>query len=165
LFSVPAIHDNESTRRAPRAKESAMQASIANVISIAPYLRAKSASPMDGEQTRPCSTTTAARPARRSRTSSNVASIHDDDIVERVTMGDVDAARELRARYIGPMRRAARVILRDAHEAARIADAALEEACDGWPPERGRVDRWLLRLARRAAVARRKTLWGVDNSH
>ena len=80
-------------------------------------------------------------------------------------MGDLDAAAELRNRHIGRMRHAARVILCDEREAARAADTALEEACEGWPPERGRVDRWLLRLVRRAAVARRKTLWGLGDSH
>jgi hypothetical protein len=91
--------------------------------------------------------------------------VHDDDIIERATMGDIDAAAELRSRYIRGMRRAARAILVDEREAARAADSALEDACSGWPPERGRVDRWMLRLARRAAVARRKTLWGLGDSH
>jgi hypothetical protein len=141
-----------------------MNSSINNVISIAPYLRAKSSSsPSEDHPWRqPAST---ARPPRRTRKASSTPDVHDDDIAERATMGDLDAAAELRARYIGRMRRAARVIVVDEREAARAADSALEEACSGWPPERGRVDRWLLRLARQAAVARRKTLWGLGDSH
>lgn len=144
-----------------------METSIHNVISIASYLRAKSSSSTSGDAAspRPRPTTTAPRHPRRTRAASSTADVHDDEIVERVTMGDLDAAAELRARYVGRMRRAAGVILCDEREAARAADAALEEACDGWPPERGRVDRWLLRLARLAAVARRKTLWGLGDSH
>jgi len=146
-----------------------MSASTSNVISIASYLRSIS------EPVAPTSDASASasgrtasppnRRARRTRTTSSIEDAHDDDIVERMIMGDIDAAAQLRARYIRPMRRAARAILCDEREAARAADAALEEACDGWPPERGRVDRWLLRLARRAAVARRKTLWGLGEAH
>jgi hypothetical protein len=140
-----------------------MEPSIANVISIAPYLRAKSSSPPSHDDAPPAAT--AYRPRRRTRVASTAKDVHDDEIVERVTLGDVDAAAELRARYVGPMRRAARAILCDEREAARAADTAIEEACDGWPPQRGRVDRWLLRLARRAAFARRRTLWGLGDSH
>jgi hypothetical protein len=141
-----------------------MNSSIHNVISIASYLRSKSSLSTSSERASPQPTTAVPRSPRRARAAST-QEVHDDDIVERATMGDLDAAAELRSRYIGGMRRAARVILADEREAARAADNALEEALSGWPPERGRVDRWLLRLARRAAVARRKTLWGLGDSH
>jgi hypothetical protein len=143
-----------------------MNSSIDNVLSIASYLRSKSSPSMsDGHASRqPAVAAPAPRRPRRPRAES-MQDVHEDDLVERATMGDLDAAAELRARYIGAMRRAARVILVDEREAARAADGALEEALSGWPPERGRVDRWLLRLARRAAVARRKSLWGLGEPH
>jgi hypothetical protein len=136
-----------------------------NVISIVSYLRAKSSSSASDDHAPPRTATVAPHRFRRTRTAPSTKLAHEDDIIERATMGDLDAAAELRARYIRGMRRAARDILVDEREARRAADSALEEACSGWPPERGRVDRWLLRLARRAAVARRKTLWGLGDSH
>jgi hypothetical protein len=143
-----------------------METSNQHVVSIASYRRTKSPSATSDDPTspRPRPTAAATRRPRSTRATSSTASVKDDGIVERVILGDLEAAAELRARYIGQMRRAAGAILCDEREAARAADTALEEACEGWPPERGRVDRWLLHLARRAAVARRKTLWGLGDA-
>jgi hypothetical protein len=107
---------------------------------------------------------TATLRSRRSSRSS-LDDVHDDEIVERLALGDLDAAAALRVRYIGRLRRAATPILGDEAEVARVVEAALEEACSGWPPERGQVGRWLTRLVRRAAVARKRALWGLDSSH
>ena len=104
-----------------------------------------------------------ARRSRRTRTSS-LDDVHDNEIIERIALGDIDAAEALRGRYLGRLRRAAAPILGDEGEVARVVESALEEACSGWPPERGQVNRWLTRLVRRAAVARKRALWGVDSS-
>ena len=86
----------------------------------------------------------------------------DDDLAQRLVFGDVEAAESLRDRYFGRLVAVAQAVLGDETEAEIIADAALEEACRGWPPERGQVSRWLVRLARRAAIKRRRALTGFD---
>ncbi len=103
------------------------------------------------------------RRPRHSRSSAG-EDLRDDEIVERVALGDVEAAEVLRERYSGQLCRAATLILGDEREVARVVEAALEEACCGWPPERGHVGRWLVRLVRRAAVSRKRMLWGLDGS-
>jgi hypothetical protein len=84
----------------------------------------------------------------------------EDDLVERVALGDVDAAAELRSRYADRLAVTALAILGDEAEADRAVEAALEDACLGWPPERGQVERWLTRLVRRRARDRMRALWG-----
>jgi hypothetical protein len=79
----------------------------------------------------------------------------------RVATGDIEAAAELREIHARRMARVARTILGDGIEARLAVDVALEEACNGWPPARGRVARWLSCLARRAARARQRELFGV----
>jgi hypothetical protein len=144
-----------------------MENPISNVISIASFL-SRSASPSASAATE---TSVSAQPTpktpRRSRrkSTSSLDDVHDDEIVERLALGDIGAAEALRARYIGRLRRTASPILGDEGEVARVVEAALEEACSGWPPERGQVDRWLTRLVRRAAVARKRALWGLDSSN
>ncbi len=142
-----------------------MQTTIDNVVSIAQYRPSTPAASASGE------TSLAARPrpsaSRRSRRSSPTSSledVHDDEIVERLALGDLEAAEALRARYLRQLRRTATAILGDEREVARVVETALEEACSGWPPERGQVGRWLTRLARRAAVARKRALSGLDSS-
>jgi hypothetical protein len=144
-----------------------MQTPNSNVIVLASYVSSKSAS--EGASPSP-ETSVPARakpkgPRRARRSPTSLDDVHDDEIVERLALGDLDAAAALRVRYIGRLRRTATPILGDEGEVARVVESALEEACSGWPPERGQVDRWLTRLVRRAAVARKRALWGLDSSH
>lgn len=145
-----------------------MQNPFSNVISLAAYVHSKSstsASPTSSETATTVSTPPARTTRHRSRRApSSLDDVHDDDIVERVALGDLEAAEALRARYAGRLRRTAAPILGDEGEVARVVESVLEEACSGWPPERGQVDRWLTRLVRRASVARKRALWGVDTS-
>ena len=141
-----------------------MQTPIANVVSIsafnsATYSASASLETPVSAQPKP----TVSRRSRRSAASS-LENVHDDEIVERLALGDLEAAEALRTRYLGRLRRTATAILGDEGEVARVVEAALEDACSGWPPERGQVDRWLTRLVRRAAVARKRALWGLDSS-
>jgi hypothetical protein len=99
-------------------------------------------------------------PAQR-RSDTAAAARHDDDLVDRVVLGDIQAAARLRDRYGDALWGAVDAILHDAHEADLVVEAVLEEACRGWPPRRGIVKRWLTRLARRAARARQRAL-GCD---
>jgi hypothetical protein len=143
-----------------------MQNPISNVVFLASYVRSKSpaeAAPAASET--PVSAQPKQTAPRRSRRSSasSMEDVHDDEIVERVALGDLEAAAALRLRYIGRLRRAATPILGDEGEVARVVESVL--ACSGWPPQRGELDRWLMRLVRRAAVARKRALWGLDSSH
>ncbi len=131
-----------------------MQTMFDNVVSIAQYRPSTYAASASRE------TTISARPkasashrSRRSSTSS-LEDVHDDEIVERLALGDLEAAETLRARYIRQLRHTAATILGDEREVARVVETALEEACSGWPPERGEVGRWLTRLARRGGGGR-----------
>jgi hypothetical protein len=82
----------------------------------------------------------------------------EESLVERLALGDLDAAVEIKERYEHDLRRTARVILEDEREVRCVVDAALDEACSGWPPQRGRVERWLRALVRRIAHDRRRVL-------
>jgi hypothetical protein len=97
-----------------------------------------------------------ARPVRRPRP----VPVESDTLFERMTMGDGVAMEELRERFGDSMEKAAMAILFDREEAERIVALVFEDASAGWPPERGHVERWLLRLVRRAARARRSALEG-----
>jgi hypothetical protein len=143
-----------------------MQTPISNVLFLASYIRSRSPSALSvSPETAVPAQPTLRKPCRsRLPRKSSLAIAPDDELVERLALGDLEAAGVLRTRYAGRMRRAATSILGDEREAARAVEVALEEACSGWPPERGQVDRWLLRLVRRAAVARRRALWGLDSS-
>jgi hypothetical protein len=86
-----------------------------------------------------------------------------DTLAERMTMGDGVAADALKDRYGMRLHRAAKAILGDPVEVADVVALVFEEASVGWPPERGEVERWLLRLVRRAARARRRALEGIES--
>jgi hypothetical protein len=143
-----------------------MQNPISNVISFAAYVRSTSSTPASPASSETAVSTPPVPAGRRRsrRAPSSLDDVHDDEIVERVALGDIEAAEALRARYIGRLRRTAAPILGDEGEVVRVVESVLEEACSGWPPERGQVDRWLTRLVRRASVARKRALWGVDTS-
>jgi DNA-directed RNA polymerase specialized sigma24 family protein len=85
----------------------------------------------------------------------------DDILVERIAAGDLVAASQLKARHGKRLHAIAIEILGDETEAQRVVDATFEEACAGWPPERGHVKRWLTRLVRREARAWREVLSGI----
>lgn len=85
----------------------------------------------------------------------------DDVLVERIAAGDLQAALQLKARHGKRLYALAIEILGDETEAERVVEATLEEACAGWPPERGQVKRWLTRLVRREARAWRNVLSGI----
>jgi hypothetical protein len=84
-------------------------------------------------------------------------------LLDRIMTGDIDAAEELRSRYFARLFELARVITNDDDEGERVVEAALEAACNDWPPPRGDVERWLKRLVRRHARARRQAFWGLDS--
>jgi hypothetical protein len=96
----------------------------------------------------------AINPAPTRRQSSSFIAEH------ALVMGDIAAAEKLRNRYAGALRSMAERMLGDEGEAARVVESAFEEACTGWPPERGQVQVWLKRLVRRRAWARRRLLLG-----
>ena len=85
-----------------------------------------------------------------------------DTLVERIVLGDGVALEELKTRYRRPLLGLALDIVDDESEAERLVDRVFEEACVGWPPERGRVRDWLRRLVRRAAYQRRRALRELD---
>jgi hypothetical protein len=87
----------------------------------------------------------------------------DDDLATRVAHGDIDAATELATRHAKHLREVALRIVDDDVEADAIVEAALEDAFRGWPPERGQVRRWLTRLVRRRALARKRALSGLGS--
>ncbi len=80
----------------------------------------------------------------------------DDVLADRVAEGDIDAAETLRARHERHMMDVAVSLVNDEIDAAQIVEAAFEDAFRGWPPERGLVKRWLVRLVRRRARAYRR---------
>lgn len=97
----------------------------------------------------------ASRPSPRTRKeSTRECSSAEDNLVSRIALGDIEAASELKARYLGRLVAIAIAITGDAIEAEGVVDAMLEEACNEWPPERGQVERWLTRLVRRHARRR-----------
>jgi DNA-directed RNA polymerase specialized sigma24 family protein len=100
--------------------------------------------------------------APRTRRCPPEATVPADALVERIVLGDGVALDELKTRYRRPLLVLAEDILDDENEAERLVDCVFEEACLGWPPERGRVRAWLLRLVRRAAYRRRRALRELD---
>ncbi|HEY2516518.1 MAG TPA: hypothetical protein VGI39_36865 [Polyangiaceae bacterium] len=94
----------------------------------------------------------------RDRRRRAATAIHDDEVIERIAAGDLEAAQMLRTRYRNQLVSTAGTILSDKDEVSLTVDAVLEEACTEWPPERGQVGRWLRRRTRRAAIARRRAL-------
>jgi hypothetical protein len=86
----------------------------------------------------------------------------DDELMTKIALGDVEAAEKFRTRHQERLTEIAIDIIEDDVEAERIAEAALEDACRDWPPERGYVARWLGVLVRRRARARWRELQGCD---
>jgi hypothetical protein len=74
-----------------------------------------------------------------------------DRLAERMVLGDGVALDALKRRFSGQLIAVAREILDDEEEAAGLVDRVFEDASGEWPPERGLVRSWLLRLVRRAA--------------
>src|ERR1700751_5911647 len=106
-----------------------MQNPISNVISFAAYVRSTSSTPVSPASSETAVSTPPAPAGRRRsrRAPSSLDDVHDDDIVERVALGDVEAAEALRARYIGRLRRTAAPILGDEGEVVRVVESVLEE--------------------------------------
>jgi hypothetical protein len=101
------------------------------------------------------------RPSTRTRSAVCPAPLDTDALVQRMVLGDGGASDELMTRYGKRLRAIAMDVLGDEEESERTVYRVFEEACFGWPPERGQVERWLTRLVRRAARARR-TQMGFD---
>jgi DNA-directed RNA polymerase specialized sigma24 family protein len=134
-----------------------------NVVYLASYIRLRQmdgASPSSSAVRSEHAERESSTPRRGRRTRFVQEEASDDDLVEQIALGDLDAAARLRARHSDRLRRAATAILKEEDEAARVVEHALEEACSGWPPERGEVGPWLLKLVRRGALARRRVLHG-----
>jgi DNA-directed RNA polymerase specialized sigma24 family protein len=74
-----------------------------------------------------------------------------DDLAERMVLGDGVALDALKRRFFGQLFSIARDLIDDEGEAADLVDLVFEDASREWPPERGHVRAWLLRLMRRAA--------------
>ncbi len=102
------------------------------------------------------------RPRRTCREVVSKGNPVDDDLMTKIALGDIEAAEKLKTRHQDRLAEIALGIVQDDVEAERIAEAALEDACRDWPPERGYVARWLGVLVRRRARARRRELSGCD---
>jgi DNA-directed RNA polymerase specialized sigma24 family protein len=74
-----------------------------------------------------------------------------DEMAERMVLGDGVALDALKRRFSGTLFSIARDLIDDETEAAELVDLVFEDASRAWPPERGHVRAWLLRLVRRAA--------------
>jgi len=84
-----------------------------------------------------------------------------DDLAERMVLGDGVALDALKRRFSRQLIGIVRDILGSRAAAIALVDDVFEDASREWPPERGRVRGWLLRLVRRAA-RRRLAVRGVD---
>jgi hypothetical protein len=100
------------------------------------------------------------RPRRTCREAVSKGNPVDDDLMTKIALGDIEAAEKFTTRHQDRLTEIALDIVEDDVEAERIAEAALEDACRDWPPERGYVARWLGELVRRRARARRRELSG-----
>jgi hypothetical protein len=101
-------------------------------------------------------------PPRSRRETPSIANPIDDDLMTKIALGDIEAAETFKVRHQDGLVDIALGILDDEIEAERIAEAAIEDACRGWPPQRGQVAKWLRSLTRRRARARRRELLGWD---
>ena len=72
----------------------------------------------------------------------------DDTLVERIALGDEQALDTLRERHEARVGDIASRVLDSDEDVRRVVDRVFGDVAVAWPPSRGTVARWLVRLTR-----------------